>query len=267
MTPNIFTIEQDYEIPQLGVHRRISALLPHDYEESERTYPVLNLQDGQNLFNPNAPYGDWAIDKSLTQLAEAGLKDLIIIAIDHGEQERVYEYSPYENPLFGEGKGDAYLDFICETLIPYVNKKFRVKTGYENTGIGGSSMGGLISLYAGLRYPDVFGGMMVFSPSLWISPMIFNHAHDFDTNSKSALYLYAGGMESKNHIPNIKKLDTVLSPKYADAMYGRYKCSIYEKGQHGEYYWAHEFPKAIKWLYFAEQSFSSRYKILTRLNL
>ena len=135
------------------MYRRISALLPHDYDETDKNYPVLYLQDGQNLFNPNAPYGDWAIDKSLTQLAQDGLKDLIIIAIDHGHEERVYEYSPYYNPLFGEGKGDAYLSFINETLIPYVSKKFRTKPGYENVGIGGSSMGGLISLYAGLKFP------------------------------------------------------------------------------------------------------------------
>ncbi len=253
MEPKIFTIEQDYEIPQLGVHRRISALLPHDYDETDKTYPVLYLQDGQNLFNPNAPYGDWAIDKSLTQLAHDGLKDLIIIAIDHGHEERVYEYSPYYNPLFGDGKGDAYLAFINDTLIPYVNKKFRVKPGYENTGIGGSSMGGLISLYAGLKFPEIYGKMMVFSPSLWISPMIYHHAGQFDTNERSALYLYAGGMESNVHLPNVKRLDGVLQPKYIDAQHGRYKCSIYEKGQHGEYYWAFEFPKAIKWLYFTEE--------------
>ena len=209
MRPIIEVIEQDYEIPQLGVKRKISALLPADYHDTDKVYPVLYLQDGQNLFNPHAPFGDWGIDHSLTGLAEQGMTDIIIIAIDHGEEERIYEYSPYYNPLFGEGKGKQYVSFLTDTLVPYINEHFRVSTRRHDTGIGGSSMGGLISLYA-------------------------------------------GGMESKQHIPNIKRLDEIMAPKFNDLTFARYKCSIYEQGQHGEFYWAHEFPKAIKWLYFTD---------------
>ena len=71
--------EEDYEIPQLGKHRRISALLPYDYETSQKTYPVIYMQDGQNLFNPYAPFGDWAIDQSLSNLASEGMKDIIVM--------------------------------------------------------------------------------------------------------------------------------------------------------------------------------------------
>lgn len=252
LRPIIRLIEENYEIPQLGVSRKISALLPADYENSGKTYPVLYLQDGQNLFNPNAPYGDWAIDKSLAQLAGQGMQDLVVIAIDHGEEERIYEYSPYYNPLFGEGKGQQYVSFLTDTLVPYINSHFRVSSRRHDTGIGGSSMGGLISLYAGLTAPANFGKLMVFSPSLWISPMIYHHADQCTLMDGDALYLYAGGMESKSHIPNIKRLDSIMSPKFENLNFARYKCSIYEKGQHGEYYWAHEFPKAIKWLYFNE---------------
>lgn len=250
--PIIRVIEQDYEIPQLGVHRKISALLPHDYDQSDKTYPVLYLQDGQNLFNPHAPYGDWAIDKSLAGLAAQDMSDLVVIAIDHGEEERIFEYSPYYNPMFGEGKGRQYVSFLTDTLVPYINDNFRVSRERGQTGIGGSSMGGLISLYAGLTASHIFGKLMVFSPSLWISPMIYHHADQCTLMDGDALYLYAGGMESKYHIPNIKRLDRIMAPKFNDLTFARYKCSIYEQGQHGEYFWAHEFPKAIKWLYFTE---------------
>lgn len=250
MRPIIEVLEEDYEIPQLGVKRKISVLLPADYYETEKQYPVMYLQDGQNLFNPHAPYGDWAIDKSLQTLAEQGMTDIIIIAIDHGNEERIYEYSPYDNPLFGHGKGNRYVFFLINTLVPYVNKHYRVSTSRHDVGIGGSSMGGLISLYAGLMAPATFGKLMVFSPSLWISEQIFNDADHCNLMDGDALYLYAGGMESQAHIPNIKKLDAIMSPKFNDLTYARYKCSIYEQGEHGEYYWAYEFPKAIKWLYF-----------------
>lgn len=250
MKPLIEVIEEDYEIPQLGVRRKISALLPADYYESDKTYPVLYLQDGQNLFNPYAPYGDWAIDKSLEILAAEGLSDLVVVAIDHGEEQRVYEYSPYDNPRFGEGKGKRYVAFLTDTLVPYINRKFRVSTRRHDTGIGGSSMGGLISLYAGLTAPATFGKLMVFSPSLWVSSQIFQDAAQCTLMEGDALYLYAGGMESKQHLPNIKRLDAILAPKFNNGTLARYTCSIYERGQHGEYYWAAEFPKAIRWLYF-----------------
>ena len=146
--PIIEVIEEAYEIPQLNATRKISALLPHDYHETNKQYPVLYLQDGQNLFNPAAPYGDWAIDKSMAKLAEEGQGDIIIIAIDHGEQERILEYLPYNHPRYGKGKGSFYVQFMIEKLIPYINSHYRTLTDFQHTGIGGSSMGGLISYHA-----------------------------------------------------------------------------------------------------------------------
>ena len=248
--PIIRTIEEDYEIPQLGKHRRISALLPHDYEKSEKSYPVLYMQDGQNLFNPHAPFGDWAIDQSLATLASGGLSDLVVIAIDHGEEERIKEYLPFSNTKFGPGEGDLYIQFLLNTLKPYVDRKFRVKTDRLNTGIGGSSMGGLISLYAGLTQPDHFAKLMVFSPSLWISPMINQYGKSFSPSAPSYLYLYAGGKESPYHITNVERFKTALlkrKPSYPNV---NLRLSINEQGEHSERFWAKEFPKAVKWLYF-----------------
>lgn len=244
--PKIEVIEEDYEIPQLGVRRKISALLPYNYDTSNQAYPVLYLQDGQNLFNPLAPYGDWGIDKSLALLAEQGLGNVIIIAVDHGEQERIKEYLPYDHNKFGKGQGDCYVEFLKDKLIPYVNDHYRVNTLPENTGIGGSSVGGLISLYAGIKEPSVFGKMMIFSPSLWLSEQIFHDAELFIPSQSSQLYLYAGGRESQAHLPNIHRLENIMNIKTAYTV----NVSVNFEGEHAEYYWGKEFPKAVKWLYF-----------------
>lgn len=248
--PIIKVIEEAYEIPQFQTTRKISALLPYDYYESDKHYPVLYLQDGQNLFNPHAPFGDWAIDKSLSQLAEQGMSNIIIIAIDHGDNERIHEYLPYYHPRYGEGKGNFYIEFMIEKLLPYINKNYRTLTDFENTGIGGSSMGGLISLYAGLANPGVFGKMMIFSPSLWVSKTIFNQTKSFHPLHKSKIYLYAGGRESEEHLPNAQKLEAIIREKMVENHAIDFKFSVNEIANHGEIYWRHEFPKAVKWLFF-----------------
>lgn len=248
--PILEIIEEEYEIPHLEAKRKISALLPYDYYKSDKKYPVLYLQDGQNLFNPEAPYGHWAVDHAMGTLARNGFGDLIIVAIDHGEEERVKEYLPYYSTEFGEGMGRNYIQFLKQKLIPYINKKYRVETSYDKVGIGGSSMGGLISLFAGLSEPEVFGKMLIFSPSLWISNMIFHHATVFEPLSESKIYLYAGGQESRSHLPNVRKLESILRKKaFADSLFD-FELSVNMEGKHKEHYWAEEFPDAVKWLYF-----------------
>lgn len=249
--PIIEIIEEDYEIPHLdGATRRISALLPHDYYNYKRDCAVLYLQDGQNLFGPRGPYGSWAIDKSLERLARQGMTNIIVIAVDHGEEERIHEYMPYNTERFGEGKGKNYVKFMTEKLIPYVNNKYNVKTGYENTGIGGSSMGGLISLYAGMKKPNMFGKMMIFSPSMWISDEIYEEAKKFHPRQHTKMYLYAGGKESEDHLPNVKKLEAVLRKKETYHEYFGFDLSVNHFGKHSESYWSLEFPRAVEWLFF-----------------
>ncbi len=129
--PIIELIDKDFEIPQLGKKRRIWALLPHDYYDSDKQYPVLYLQDAQNLFDEDAPFGSWSIDRHLMELSAAGHGDLIVICIDHGGKERIQEYSPYQHRKFGEGQGKDYANFIIETLKPYVDGHYRIKAAQD----------------------------------------------------------------------------------------------------------------------------------------
>ncbi len=248
--PNIQVISETFEIPQLIRTRRIAALLPHDYYETDRRYPVLYLQDGQNLFDDYAPFGNWAVDKKLAILAESGIGDIIIIAIDHAEEQRIAEFTPSMRTRLGSGEGKKYVRFLADTLKPYVDSHFRTLTDRQHTGIGGSSMGGLISIYAGLMYPEVYSRLMVFSPSLWVAPQIHFHYIDFLEPRDTRIYLYAGASESANMVPNIQRFKGELE-KADPKINVEFKLSIDPEGEHNEERWGREFPPAVEWLFFS----------------
>ena len=246
--PIIEIIEEDYLIPQLDRRRRIAALLPFDYCDSGKEYPVLYLHDGQNLFDEESPFGNWAIDQSLGRLASQGSGDVVVIAIDHGGEDRLNEYMPFNTRKYGKGQGKLYIQFLMETLKPYVDNKYRVNNDSDHTGIGGSSMGALISLYAGITFPETFSKMMIFSPSLWLSPRIYQLAKKFAPVESSNLYLYAGGKESQAHLPNVMRFGADLLTNMGEGL--RFKFSHNPDGIHNEENWREEFPIALKWLFF-----------------
>lgn len=247
--PQVKLISEEFEIPQLNKTRKIWALLPHDYDDSSESYPVMYLQDAQNLFNEKAEFGNWEIDKKLAVMAEYKIGKIIIIAIEHAEKDRIKEYNVGKTVL-GSGQGKQYIRFVTDTLKPFVDANFRTKPEREFTGIGGSSMGGLVSIFSGLMYPEVYGKLMIFSPSLWVVPKM-NINNGFDTEEQDTkVYLYAGGDESATMIEHVKqfKKKMLKSEFISDKM--KIKLSINMEGKHSERYWSDEFPKAIEWLFF-----------------
>jgi len=257
LLPQIEVLAEDFEIPQLIKTRRIAALLPHDYHSKEQHYPVLYLQDGQNLFDDYAPYGNWGVDKKLAMLTEKGMGDLIVVAIDHAEEERIKEFTPSYQTRLGRGQGKKYTRFLADTLKPFIDKEFRTLPGREYTGIGGSSMGALISIYAGMMYPEVYGRLMIFSPSLWVTPRIPFHAIALTEPLDARIYVYAGGKESKNMIPNVKRFKNEIERNAADVRMD-FKLSIDPEGQHNEARWGEEFPKAVEWLFFPNSKIATK---------
>lgn len=255
--PQIAIIDQDLNLPEAIRTRRIAALLPYNYYETDRRYPVLYLQDGQNLFDDYAPYGNWGVDKRLAQLQAEGYGDVIIIAIDHAQDKRIVEFTPSDTSTrFGAGEGRKYARFLAEKLKPYVDQQFRTKPDYHHTGIGGSSMGGLISIYAGMMYPKVFGRLMVFSPSLWVTPNIRFQLLNFNEPYTGRVYLYGGKKESATMIPNLRRLQKAIDEK-AGAEKPAFLLSTDPDGEHNEVRWGIEFPKAIRWLFFAKEQHES----------
>lgn len=247
--PDIQIVSKRFNVPQLRRRRRISVLLPWDYASSTKRYPVLYLQDGQNLFEDTAPFGTWGVDRQLAALAQQSRGDFIVVAIDHGGRDRVREFSPYDSQRWGEGLGQEYARFLAETLKPHIDEHFRTLPDRDHTGIGGSSMGGLISIYAGILFPQVFSKFMIFSPSLWAAPKVYFEPVRFSPFATTKIYLYGGGKEGSGMIPNIRRFKESIEKRGYDPAQMQIKLIADPQGRHHEPRWGEEFPRAVEWLF------------------
>lgn len=250
-TENVSVMADAFEMPQLGGRtRKIWLYLPPGYETSSSSYPVLYMHDGQNLFDDSTSFaGEWHVDETLNQLSEENKIKLIVIGIENGGGERINEYSPWRNPYIGGGDGEDYLEFLVETLKPFVDENYRTLPDKLNTGLMGSSMGGLISHYGGLAHPEVFGKAGVFSPSFWFSDSTYIHGHENADLPDSKMYFLAGGMESSQvDVPANTQLmiDTMIAGGFES---DNAALEVDPDGTHSEGFWSAEFPSAIKWLF------------------
>ncbi|WP_185204688.1 alpha/beta hydrolase-fold protein [Chryseobacterium sp. C3] len=244
-------ISEEFYIPQLDRYRKIWALLPYDYYVSDKKYPVLYLQDAQNLFNEGSGYGNWEIDKKLSILSEYGRGDVIIIAVEHGSEERIKEYIFDNDNVANGSEGKKYIRFITDTLKPYVDQTYRTKKDRDNTGIGGSSLGALISIYSGFLYPEVYSKLLIFSPSLWVEPNNNFPMMNFRVPFKTKIYLYGGGQEGSKMVKRIHIFEEYLKRWEKKNLFDfEFRTSINPEGTHSEFYWSQEFPRAIEWLYY-----------------
>lgn len=250
--PDIELISEHFYIPQLDKTRKVWALLPYDYKSSKKRYPVLYLQDAQNLFNEESVYGNWEIDKKLSLLAEYGIGDIIIIAVEHGSEDRIREYVfEDENKYAVKAEGKKYIRFITDTLKPYVDQHFRTLPEREHTGIGGSSLGALISIYGGFLYPEVYSKLMLFSPSLWLNPNNNFPMLSFHKPFHTKVYLYGGELEGSDMVKRINLFKTAMKRwEESKSIEFDIRTSIHPEGLHQEFYWSQEFPRALEWLFF-----------------
>ena len=188
-------------IPQLNRHRRIWVYLPPNYEHETRPYPVIYMHDAQNLFiNAPTPSEKWRVGHTLNKLFAQTGWGCIVIGIEHGDDHRLSEYSPVANPEHGGGEGQAYLTFLTRTLKPLVDSTFRTLPDPASTAMIGSSMGGLISVYAALQQGNVFGKVAAFSPSLWWSDDVYAVAASVPYQFVHKLVLLGGKPESEDHV-------------------------------------------------------------------
>ncbi|PCJ20420.1 MAG: esterase [Candidatus Cloacimonadota bacterium] len=199
-----FDFLRKFESKLLKNHRNIIIYLPPSYKKNSRkTYPVLYMNDGNNLFDANTAFmgREWEVDNTCQELIEKKLIEEIIIVGIYNTMGRLEEYTPTTSKQHGGGKAKLYLDFITKELMPEIEKKFRVKTGPKNTGLMGSSLGGLISLYAGFEYDSFFGNVGVISPSLWWDDKyMFEKYIPNKTKNKTKIWMDMGtkeGMDSK----------------------------------------------------------------------
>jgi predicted alpha/beta superfamily hydrolase len=251
----VSVLDTAFAMPQLGRTRKVWIYLPPDYATSGRTYPVLYMHDGQNVFDDSTSYaGEWGVDEALDSLHAAGDPGAIVVAVDNGQQLRMSEYSPWRHPRHGGGEGDAYADFLAQTLKPWIDRHYRTRPGPESTGIMGSSMGGLISLHAALRHPGVFGRVGVFSPSLWFSDSVYAAARGARPGETGPrFYFLSGGLEGPADQPGIVVADQQRMIDTLAAAGWRVGADIHavapDDGRHSEWFWRREFPAAYRWLF------------------
>jgi predicted alpha/beta superfamily hydrolase len=241
---NVHIVDESFYIPQLDRHRRVWIYLPESYNTAKKKYPVLYMHDGQNVFDEvTSAYGEWGVDEALDTLGSQH-KEIIIVAVDNGGDKRMNEYSPYDMEKYGQGEGDQYVDFLVKTLKPYIDKHYRTKKDDKNTFIAGSSMGGLISFYAILKYPKVFGGAGVFSPAFWITPQLKNINPEKAKKVKGKIYFYAGQQEDEHMVPDMLNVFQQMR-QFSKA---KMKTVIRAEGKHNEPTWREEFPLFYRYL-------------------
>jgi predicted alpha/beta superfamily hydrolase len=229
--------------PELRNRRSIDVYLPPSYTRSRRRYPVVYMQDGQNLSDPEAAFaGTWELPKTLRQLAREGLEP-IVVGIHNTGDARLSEYSPFPDARHGGGRGDAYLRFVVRALKPRIDARFRTLAGARHTAIVGSSMGGLISLYAVFRYRRVFGAAAALSPALWFGDRRIFEYIEKSTARPDAIYLDVGTAEGPEALRDVRRMRRILLTKthrpprlaYVEA----------EAAPHSESAWAARLPQAL----------------------
>src|SRR5215831_6499033 len=198
--------------PQLRNRRPVDVYLPDDYGNDR--HPVVYLQDGQNLSDPSIAFGGntWRLEESLRRLQGRGIRPIIVGVHNMGER-RIDEYTPFRDPRHGGGFGDRYVRFLIKTVKPRIDAKYRTRSDRDNTVIGGSSMGGLISLYAVFRTPSTFGHAIVMSPSVWFDSRAILGFVESARRPRGRIYLDVGTAEGAATLRDTRALARVLRAK------------------------------------------------------
>ena len=204
-------------MPGLDRSRIIRVYLPPGYATGHKRYRVLYMHDGQNLFDDATSFaGEWGVDEAMDALAKSDGIELIVVGIDHGDDKRISELRPWAHRRFGKGEGDLFLDFLVGTLKPFIDRNYRTRTASKDTGIAGSSLGGLMAHYAGVRHPGVFGRIGIFSPAYWVADEIFPATEAGRLKRGTRIYLVAGDKEGQTEadhaqtVANVRKMESVL---------------------------------------------------------
>ncbi len=246
----------EIHIPYFDENRKLRIYLPDTYNENDATrYPVIYMQDGQNIYTGETAFGgdSWGVLETASKMEKEGF-EAIIVGIDNAQMRRADEYLPCKNTYGNSdfpvnsmgGYADQYADFFVNTLKKYIDETYKTKPDFDNTTICGSSMGGVISAYISAKYPDVFSKMGIFSLASWLCEETFlDYINTSKLNTKAKYYIQVGTNEG--HV----KDDELLPQMYINNSINYHKLLI-QKGininnlhfgigvgdQHNEKYWA-----------------------------
>lgn len=241
--------------------RFLRVWLPPGYddpEDSARRYPVLYLNDGQNLFESSTSFTgvEWGVDETADRLIRAGtIPPIIIVGIDNASKDRIREFMPHRSlhPVIMRVQGSRYPTFLIKEVMPFVARNYRVAGGPENTGLGGSSLGALISLYTAAVRPGLIGRLLLESPSLWASNRQMIKESRRIARWPERIFLATGtaeaGRPDKNQsmVDDVRELAAIFRRSGLDDK--RLNLVIEEGAFHHESAWARRFPEALAFLF------------------
>jgi len=241
--------------------RFLRVWLPSRYDDNEnstRRYPVLYLNDGQNLFEPSTSFTgvEWQVDETAERLIREGqVSPMIIVGIDNTGKDRLREYMPHRSltPRMLRVQGYRYPEFLIKEVMPFVAQNYRVAVGPENTGLGGSSLGALISLYTAAVHPGWFGRLLLESPSLWASNRQIIKESRRVRQWPERIFLATGTAEAgredrdRSMVDDVRELAAIF--RRAGLNDHRLRLLVEEGAIHHESAWARRFPEALSFLF------------------
>ena len=233
--------------------RDIIVYLPPGYDEGDEPLPVLYMHDGQNLFDPETahiPGQHWRVGETADALIAAGtLAPLIVVGIANTGTQRIHEYPPTRDARLGGGRADDYGRFITDELKPFIDAVYRTRPDPASTGLGGSSLGGLVSLHIGLSRPDVFGRLAVMSPSVWWDRrVILRTVRAVRPRPPIRLWVDMGTAEGRRGLDDARLLKAALvGAGWAPGKDLHY--AEYEGAAHTEAAWADRVGPMLRWLF------------------
>lgn len=261
MTIGDIRYHKNFPSASLQQSHDVLVYLPPGYEsDSRRRYPVLYLQDGQNVFDGDTAFvrgQEWQVDDSAESMIRSGrLKPLIVVAISNAGEKRIDEYAPTRDPKTGRG-GRAYLygRMLLTEVKPFIDSTYRTLPGRPHTGLGGSSLGGLLSLYLGLKHSDVFGKLAVMSPSVWWdNRTILKMVDAFDGRYRPSIWLDIGTNEGSRPDQSVRDVRTLRDACVARGWKMGRSLKYYEAigADHSERSWSERVPLMLSFLFPAK---------------
>jgi predicted alpha/beta superfamily hydrolase len=241
--------------------RWLRVWLPPGYEDPQhqnRRYPVLYLNDGQNLFDRATAFAgvEWEADEAAHRLiTEGAVEPLIIVGMDNATGDRLREYMPYRSlqPVMLRVFGKRYPEFLINEVMPFIKSLYRVASGPANTGLGGSSLGALVALYTAMARPGAIGKLLLESPSLWAANRQLIRESRIVLSWPERVFLAVGSAEagredkSQSVVDDVRELAATL--RRAGLNETRLRLIIETGAGHSESAWAHRFPEALKFLF------------------
>ena len=237
----------------LALERDVTVYLPPGYDDDGNPCPVMYMHDGQNLFDAETahiPGQHWRLGETADALIAAGaLPPLIIVGVDNTGPSRIHEYTPTRDARLGGGLAGDYGRFLVEELKPFIDRTYRTRTDAASTGLGGSSLGGLVTMHVGLRWPDVFGALAVMSPSVWWDRrVILSSVRAARPKPDLRVWVDMGTSEGRRALEDARLLKAALVG--SGWIIGRdLHYAEYEGGTHSEQAWAGRAGSMLTWLF------------------